>query len=47
MNKNLTAQNRLDKICYQRIQSADFAHPSLKIKRITLFKHFKHFGGAK
>jgi hypothetical protein len=44
MNKNLTAQNRLDKICYQRIQSAHFASPSLKIKLITLLKNV---GGAK
>lgn len=44
MNNNLTAQNRLDKICYQRIQSPDLAHPTLKIKLITLLKYF---GGAK
>jgi len=44
MNKNLTVQNRLDKICYQRIQSADFAYPSLKIKLIALLKNV---GGAK
>lgn len=33
-------QSHLDKICYQRIQSADFAHLSLKIKLINLLKCF-------
>ncbi|ENV71480.1 hypothetical protein F946_03159 [Acinetobacter johnsonii ANC 3681] len=32
MNNNLTAQNRLVKIFYQRIKSANFAHLSLKMK---------------
>lgn len=44
MNKNLMAQSHLDKICYKRIQSPDFTHPTIKIKLIALFKSF---GGAK
>ncbi|WP_265937185.1 hypothetical protein [Acinetobacter sp. ANC 4910] len=39
MNNILMAQNRLDKICYQRIQSPDFAQkPTLLQKIFTTIK---------
>lgn len=34
MNHYLTAQNRLDKICYQRIQSPDFAQSPTFMQKI-------------
>ncbi|WP_266095443.1 hypothetical protein [Acinetobacter bereziniae] len=43
MNNNLTAQNSLDEICYQRLTAPDFAQKqSFKIRLINWVK-----GGAK
>ncbi|WP_336931185.1 hypothetical protein [Acinetobacter tandoii] len=34
MNNYLTAQNRLEKICYQRLKAKDFAQKPTRLQKI-------------